>query len=94
MCFLVHLLAWPFSLILSPVCRHSTELRRLGQAGLDQPTIDVFGKPMALVPAARLLALRSRALEPESVVARLALLAETLSRAQSGGGGAQASAAE
>jgi hypothetical protein len=64
--------------------RHSFELKQVGQAIVNQPTIDVFGKAMALVPAERLLALPQRALEPERVVSRMAALKDALGRAQQG----------
>ena len=49
----------------------AVERRALGpEASADQPTIAVFGRPMELPAAGRLLALSSRTLEPAAVVER------------------------
>ena len=49
----------------------AVERRALGpEASADQPTIAVFGRPMELPAAGRLLALGSRTLEPAAVVER------------------------
>jgi hypothetical protein len=59
---------------LASSCSYSFELKRIGEAIFAKPTIDVFGRRLAVVPAKRLLALVSNALEPEHVVAHVSRL--------------------
>ncbi len=56
------------------LCSYSFELKRIGEAISTKPTIDVFGRRLKVVPARRLLALVSNALEPEQVAAHVSRL--------------------
>ena len=61
--------------------RYSFECKRIGEAIFTKPTIDIFGRPLAIVPATRLLALASNALEPAQVVEHAAYLRTQLEHA-------------
>ena len=56
------------------VRRYSYELKAIGEAIFTKPTVDIFGRRLAFVPATRLLALTSNALQLERVVAQAARL--------------------
>ena len=65
--------------------RYSYELKAIGEAIFTKPTVDVFGRHLALVPATRLLALSSNALQLERVVARADRLRAQLEQMAAGG---------
>lgn len=62
-------------------CRYSFELKRIDEAIFTKPTVDVFGRRLAVVPAAQLLALESNMLEPKEVAAHAARLRAQLEQA-------------